>query len=586
VASIAERGYTATRLTDLVKISGVSRNSFYSHFADKEACFVAALEEMLATVAGRIEVPADDWPQLVREAAENFGQMIVAQPAAARMCLLEVYAVGPAGLRPLEEAMARFEAHALEVGQAPPDQAGTAAEMVAAGLGAVLELTRSLLRRDRLDLMPRTIQGFVDVALTYIPPPQPLRLTVRLPTPAPESLEGPDPEVRALRALAAVAAEKGYSSTTINDVVRRASMSPTTFYSYFSDKEDALLAALDSAGAEMVAAIMPAFRRSPEWTQGVRAAIGAFLNFLAARPALARLVLVEVHAAGPRAVERREQGMRPLELILAEGRARAPEVTRMTIETITAAISALADKRIREQGPESLPGLAPVFTYLTLLPFVGPAVACAAANGDGRRRSRAGGPSDRFLASRILAILGNRTATLEQIADELDAPADAVHKTIDELLKEDQAIVVAEGGSGGDTVYRTEEHWVKPVEWEQTGLAERQQLSRQVEELISGDIDLALDTGTFDARIDRHMSRVPLLVDERGWRELASIHTRAFEASLEVRVKAMDRLRESGGEPIDARSVQLLFEVPPSSLGGHWVEDPRLIDPLSGDRED
>jgi AcrR family transcriptional regulator len=357
-------------------------------------------------------------------------------------------------------------------------------------------------------------------------------------------------------------------------------MSPTTFYSYFSDKEDALLAAMDSAGAEMVATIMPAFRRSPEWTRGVRAAIGAFLNFLAARPALARLVFVEVHAAGPRAVERREQGVRPLELILAEGRARAPGVSRLTIETITAAISALADKRIREQGPENLPGLAPICTYLTLLPFVGPDAACAAASGDGRRRrSRAAGPSDRYLASQILAILGNRTATVRQIAVELKAAADAVQKTIDELLKEDLAIVVAEGGDG-ETVYRTEKHWVKPVEWEQMSLPERQLLSRQVEELISGDIDLALDTGTFDVRIDRHMSRTPLLVDERGWRELTKIHTKAFRASLAVRVEAMERLRESGAVPIDVRSVQLLFEVPPSALGGRWLEDPRLIDPL------
>jgi AcrR family transcriptional regulator len=53
VASVAQRGYAATRLSDLAELSGVSLNSFYGLFADKEACFAAASEEILAGPSAR-----------------------------------------------------------------------------------------------------------------------------------------------------------------------------------------------------------------------------------------------------------------------------------------------------------------------------------------------------------------------------------------------------------------------------------------------------------------------------------------------------------------------------------------------------
>ena len=57
VATVAERGYEATTVANLVELSGVSRSAFYRHFRDKQACFIAAIEAMvgpaLETVEGR-----------------------------------------------------------------------------------------------------------------------------------------------------------------------------------------------------------------------------------------------------------------------------------------------------------------------------------------------------------------------------------------------------------------------------------------------------------------------------------------------------------------------------------------------------
>lgn len=50
-------GYEATRVNDLVEISGVSSRSFYDLFADKEACFVATLKEVLKRLRASGETP-------------------------------------------------------------------------------------------------------------------------------------------------------------------------------------------------------------------------------------------------------------------------------------------------------------------------------------------------------------------------------------------------------------------------------------------------------------------------------------------------------------------------------------------------
>src|SRR5690242_19349696 len=98
VACVAERGYAATRLSDLVEVSGVARKSFYALFADKEECFVAAIEAMLGGWAEAMRIPSGTWEEQVRSGAASFAELVVQQSAAARMCLIEAYAVGPAAL--------------------------------------------------------------------------------------------------------------------------------------------------------------------------------------------------------------------------------------------------------------------------------------------------------------------------------------------------------------------------------------------------------------------------------------------------------------------------------------------------------
>jgi AcrR family transcriptional regulator len=412
VASLEKRGYEATRVSDLVEISGVSSRTFYDLFEDKRACFLAALEAMIeAAIAfaaqsagegggerapGGIVLPdaaaaaaAESWEERARQGFDAFAQMVAAQPAAARMVLIDAYAAGPAVLEPLERAVAGFESLTRQTLEQSPERAEMPAEMVSALIGAQQEIARTRLHLGREAELPGLMDPLWELMLSYRPPPEPLRLAGRAPAARAESLEAHDHAERALRAFAVVVAEQGYANTTVDAVVKRAQMSATTFYAHFHGKEDALLAAIDSAGSQMVAAIMPAFRRAPDWPQGIRGGFGALFNFLSSRPALARLIAVEVYAAGPAAVKRRGQTLKPLEALVAGGRERSPETPAIAAEAIAGGVNTLAYRQIRDKGPEALPYLAPICTYIALSPFIGAEEACRVANGDGRGRRRA-----------------------------------------------------------------------------------------------------------------------------------------------------------------------------------------------------
>jgi AcrR family transcriptional regulator len=393
IAEVAERGYEATTLPRLAQVSGVSSRTLYQLFRSKEDCFAQLLQTLIGlTVALAAEIGKDpelgSWEERSRAGSHAFAEVVVAQPAAARVILVEAFAAGPEVSAPLEAAIASFESLAAEIAAEAPDRAPMPAEMTAAYTGAIEEIVRMRLLAGTEAELPDLMDALWDLFDSYEPPPGPLRLAGRAPAPGVEALEAPDSAERAIRALALEAAEHGYRETTIADVLGRAKMSATTLYGQFGSKEELMAAAMDSGGAQMGAAMVPATRRAPDWPSAVRAGIGALFNFLTSRPALARLMLVEAYVAGPFALERRVDYLKPLAELLEQGRERNPEAPRIAAELVAAVFYSLGRKTIRASGGGALPGLAPLCTYLALAPYVGAEEALAAANSDGGRRGR------------------------------------------------------------------------------------------------------------------------------------------------------------------------------------------------------
>jgi AcrR family transcriptional regulator len=114
---------------------------------------------------------------------------------------------------------------------------------------------------------------------------------------------------RLFDAMAEVVAEVGYEEATVERVLAQAGVSRRTYYELFSDREDCFVAAYDAAMREAYKLVVDAYLDCATPARRIEAGLWAFLGFCAERPAVARMCVVEVFAAGTRARERRADFM-------------------------------------------------------------------------------------------------------------------------------------------------------------------------------------------------------------------------------------------------------------------------------------
>src|SRR5579871_4372816 len=72
-AAVRERGFRDSTVADVVRYARTSRRTFYAYFPDKQACFVALLQEANAAMVRQIAAAVDrraPWDAQIRQAVE------------------------------------------------------------------------------------------------------------------------------------------------------------------------------------------------------------------------------------------------------------------------------------------------------------------------------------------------------------------------------------------------------------------------------------------------------------------------------------------------------------------------------------
>ncbi len=142
---------------------------------------------------------------------------------------------------------------------------------------------------------------------------------------------------RILSAVVQATAELGYTDMSVEAIIARAGVSRRTFYEHFKNKEDAFLAAYDATVHRLATHVRRAYLQQTTALERLRAGIGAYLQFLATEPEVARMGIVEVLAAGPRALARRGDALRLFAEIVEDNihelvpSCRRPALTAQTI---------------------------------------------------------------------------------------------------------------------------------------------------------------------------------------------------------------------------------------------------------------
>ena len=111
-AVFAETGYADASAESISRAAGMSKATFYEHFANKEECIVALFDYAWEVLIGRIVRAAtqagDDPVARQREGMRAFLLALVEFPNEAQTLLVEIIGAGPAAARRRDEILERF----------------------------------------------------------------------------------------------------------------------------------------------------------------------------------------------------------------------------------------------------------------------------------------------------------------------------------------------------------------------------------------------------------------------------------------------------------------------------------------------
>jgi DNA-binding transcriptional ArsR family regulator len=122
------------------------------------------------------------------------------------------------------------------------------------------------------------------------------------------------------------------------------------------------------------------------------------------------------------------------------------------------------------------------------------------------------------------------------------------------------------GGSrrgGVEHVYRTvrRAHLDTPS-WEGLPKLLREDMSNTVLTDFLGQVNAAIDAGTFDADADRHLSWMSLTLDPQAFAELGTWFDEILARLPALEEGAKQRLAESGEQPVEATAALISFRSP------------------------
>jgi AcrR family transcriptional regulator len=184
---------------------------------------------------------------------------------------------------------------------------------------------------------------------------------------------------RILAAVADVCSAAGYVSMSVEDIVVTSGVSRRTFYDNYRGKEEVFLAAYDEVSSQLLARVKEAYDAADGLVDRARESLRALLEFIADEPTFADMCIVEVLAAGPTAIERRNAIMHAFAgMIDGAAAAELPKAKRpspLIAETLVGGIYEVIYSRVLAGKYAELPTLLPDLIFALLLPYVGSDVA-------------------------------------------------------------------------------------------------------------------------------------------------------------------------------------------------------------------
>jgi AcrR family transcriptional regulator len=397
VESVYQRGYAATSVAHVIALAGVSRRAFYEQFSNKEDCFLATYDALVAASRKRVLkawLSERGWANRLYAATQLFLEGIASDPRGAYLVLVESLGIGPRGHERLQHTTTAFERVVATGFSLTPDGIALPPLAPRAIVGGVRFVVIRRLREKREAELAGLTDELLDWVSSYrssavtrlrtLGSARPSRLVVK----RARFLTREDRRSAVMDAMVQLALEEGYPNITDAEIARAAAVSTEAFHREFPNKQECLLAVVDEFAAEAHDAVLRATRNDENWPEAVHKGVEALIGYCAAHPGLVKLSFIDLFDAGDGMVER-VSGL--LDGFINVMTKRIPEPQRapaVAAEAIMGAVWAILSSYAPHDRLRYLPCLVDHLSFLILAPYIGPRAAVEAIETAGSKRKQ------------------------------------------------------------------------------------------------------------------------------------------------------------------------------------------------------
>jgi AcrR family transcriptional regulator len=397
IEAVARNGYSGTTLRELVALAGVSNTTFYEQFDSVQDCFLATHDAIVNYGIEQMEraYRSESSPRKQLKAAfQTYVDLVIDEPASTHFVVVESLRLGAAGVAHRQRESEAIERMLHDSAARSPENGEVSEITVRAIVGGIRGVVQRRVRSGHAEELRNYVDELLDWGFSYqrpggtsawhLPQGEPSAETAKeREHAADEELwdERPDSirsratltqHERIVRAVAMVAAERGYAKLSIPAITGAAGVSNQTFYEQFTSAQDAFLEALDILGRRGAARIAAAMEVRETWTDAIIAGLEELLAYLAEKPLVARLPFIEAISAGSEGLDRVWMLIDSLIALFNPSSVPAEvgsPLPAVVVEAISCGIYVVIQHEVAQGRTEALPELLPDAAFIALAPF-------------------------------------------------------------------------------------------------------------------------------------------------------------------------------------------------------------------------
>lgn len=382
---VATRGYESLTVRGLARRARVSSGTIYSHYRTIDDCFLATFDLVCERASQRmVEASQNELEprRRLESAIDCFFQDMAAAPRVAKFMLQAAPAAGPAFTSALRNSSMRLGValeFCLGADHGPPPHPLLLEGMVA-GLARIGRVWVSAGEEDEVGqvaaeavewIASLTIASAHDAELPVaaFPPGRRKGLSVpgRLRSGDWEETFGDERAM--ILAAAFQIARSGYHQLSIPRICREAGVSRRDFDRHFDGLDDCFTSALEERATRAIAVAMRPDPESATWADIVREALRMLGSAIEDDRDGARVLFVEITAAGTGGIESRDRLISELAHALRAIAPASQAPSELASEASAAAAWALLRRRVQDQSSATTAAI-PILTLLILGPAV------------------------------------------------------------------------------------------------------------------------------------------------------------------------------------------------------------------------